>query len=211
MLPIKADVHSKVSREQLTARTSSMIDVDAWTGPGVRSALRRAGDRVLLTEIDGHTRTGLELAQRIDCLAGELTDRGLAGERIGLWYTNSIAAIEAFLAVEWIGGTRVPVDPEATADEARSTLKAAKVALVLADEMHSSLIDDEPNLVYTHGTYSNVAAGPVLPLSAVPRERTHTLFTRGVTEDGLQAVALSYRNWAATISMNTALYQNGRY
>ena len=51
-------------------------------------------------------------------------------------YWNGPAAIEAFLAVEWIGGTRVPVDPGAPADETAAVFAAAGVEAVLTDEEH---------------------------------------------------------------------------
>ncbi len=41
--------------------------------------------------------------------------------------------LEAHLAIEWIGATRVPVDPAAPAAEAKQVFDAAAVDLVVAD------------------------------------------------------------------------------
>ncbi len=74
---------------------------------------RAVADRPLLEEHTGpwlgHSPTG-----------------GLGGRRIGLWYWNSAAAVEAHLAVEWVGGTRVPVDPGAPAAEARAVFESRR-------------------------------------------------------------------------------------
>ncbi|MDF2744931.1 MAG: long-chain-fatty-acid--CoA ligase, partial [Actinomycetia bacterium] len=71
-------------------------------GAASRAALRAAGERVLLVEADGPSRTGRSLEARVQALARALVDRGLSGQRIGLWYWNSAAAVEAHLAVEWV-------------------------------------------------------------------------------------------------------------
>src|SRR4029450_12082643 len=80
---------------------------------GSRAALRLAADRVLLTDAAGEVRTGRSLGDRTEALGRGLTALGLSGRRVGLWYWNSVAAIEAPLAVEWIGATQGPVDPGA--------------------------------------------------------------------------------------------------
>ncbi|MFC7547987.1 class I adenylate-forming enzyme family protein [Plantactinospora sp. GCM10030261] len=176
-------------------------------GAGHRAALLAAGDRPVLIDPDGRRRSGLDLAERVDRLTGALSVSGLAGRRIGLWYRNSVAAVEAFLAVEWLGGTRVPVDPGAPAAEARAVFEAADVDLVLADAEHATLLpgavthDDEQPL-------GGVAYWPAVPVD--PR-RALLLYPRQVLDGQLLAVPISYANWAETMRVNLALYRGGRY
>ncbi|WP_165970358.1 AMP-binding protein [Actinomadura sp. 6K520] len=170
-----------------------------------RAALLAAGSRVLLSDDAGRTRTGEELAGRVDRLAGALAGRGLAGGRIGLWHSNAIAAVEASLAVEWLGATRVPVDPGAAPAEAASIWAAAGTDAVLADREHAgpgALVhdDDEP-----------LAGPPVPPVPEVPADRTLLLYPRAVRSGELMAVPISYGNWEATMAANTALYRDGGY
>lgn len=87
-------------------------------GQATRQAVAAAGDRILLVRLDGHEATGQDVEARTTGLALALGKQGLARRRIGLWSWNSAAAIEAHLATEWIGATRVPVDPGAPPAEA---------------------------------------------------------------------------------------------
>ncbi|MES9536569.1 AMP-binding protein [Actinomadura sp. NPDC000600] len=170
-----------------------------------RAALLAAGPRVLISDDRGGARTGDELAARVDRLAGALAERGLAGGRIGLWHTNAIAAVEASLAVEWLGATRVPVDPGAAPAEAASIWKAAGTDAVLVDREHAgggALVhdDDEP------------LTGPPAPSEPeVPAERTLLLYPRAVRSGELMAVPISYGNWEAAMAANIALYRDGGY
>ena len=106
-------------------------------GAATRAALQAAGARPMLYDLAGGYRSGDDLIHRVDELAATLAARGLAGRRIGLWYRNGLAAIEAFLAVEWIGATRVPVDPDAAAAEAVAVFDSAGCAGVLVDDEHA--------------------------------------------------------------------------
>ena len=94
---------------------------------GVPAGGPAVGNRVLLIRPDGHEATGREVEARTTGLALALHQHGMAGQRIGLWSWNSAAAIEAHLATEWIGATRVPVDPGAPPAEAAAVFKAAGV------------------------------------------------------------------------------------
>ena len=78
-------------------------------GNDIRAALIRAGERVLVHDMAGRTRTAQQLIENVDRLAGALLARGAYGGKIGLWYRNSLSAVEASLAVEWIGGTNTVV------------------------------------------------------------------------------------------------------
>src|ERR1700687_3984258 len=95
-------------------------------GNDIRAALIRAGERVLVHDMAGRTRTAQQLIENVDRLAGALLARGAYGGKIGLWYRNSLSAVEASLAVEWIGGTRVPGDPHAAPAKAERSFAAGR-------------------------------------------------------------------------------------
>jgi fatty-acyl-CoA synthase len=76
-----------------------------------RGGLSKLGAQAALYDLYGHQLSGHDLLKSVDQLAGALVEQGLIGRKIGLWYRNSFEAVQAFLAVEWIGGTRVTVDP----------------------------------------------------------------------------------------------------
>lgn len=173
-----------------------------------RAALLAAGSRVLITDDAGRTRTGLELAERIDRLAGALAAYGLTERRIGLWYTNGIAAIEAALAVEWLGATRIPMDPTAAPAEAAATWKAAGATAVLVDREHAGAAGGEALL---HDDDEPLSGAPMRPESEIPEKRTLLLYPRAVQGGRLTAVPISYGNWEATMAANVALYRSGGY
>jgi acyl-CoA synthetase (AMP-forming)/AMP-acid ligase II len=175
-------------------------------GAASRAALRAAGERVLLVEADGPSRTGRQLEARVQALARALVDRGLAGRRIGLWYWNSAAGVEAHLAVEWVAATRVPVDPGAPAAEAQAVFAAAEVETVLVDGAHQQLAG-----ALLHDEEESLAAPGSLEAMPVPPDRTALLYPRMAAAGGLLAVPISYANWAANIRLNTSLYRSGAY
>jgi fatty-acyl-CoA synthase len=175
-------------------------------GAASRAALRAAADRVLLVEADGASRTSRALEQRVESLARALVDRGLSGQRIGLWYWNSAAAVEAHLAVEWVAGTRVPVDPGAPAAEAKAVFTAAGVEAALTDGAHQELAG-----ALLHDEEAPLAAPGTLEATAVPPDRTALLYPRMAAAGGLLAVPISYANWAANLRLNASLYRSGAY
>ena len=58
-------------------------------GKATNKSLIDAGDRTLLQTLDGKTRTGLELLDRIEKVASALVAVGAAEQRVGLWMWNS--------------------------------------------------------------------------------------------------------------------------
>jgi hypothetical protein len=175
---------------------------------GIRRALHAAADRPLLVDTRGDQRTGHSLAERIGRVAGELARRGLRGRRIGVWYENSLAAFEAFLAVEWLGGTRIPVDPGVPASEARAVFEAAEVDAVLADCGRAGLLGGD---VLVHDDESPLS-GPLWSEEVrVPPETALVVYPRAVSGGQLFGVATSYRNWTAIMDINRSLFHTGRY
>jgi hypothetical protein len=51
----------------------------------VRDALRRVARRPILFDLDGHSRSGDEVAEGVDRLAGALAEAVGEGARVGLW------------------------------------------------------------------------------------------------------------------------------
>lgn len=174
----------------------------------LRDALRRAAGRPILFDLDGTSRSAEALVKGVDRLAGALIESAGAGARIGLWYRNGFAAIEAFLAVEWIGGTRIPVDPQASTEEARAVFRAAGADIVLADREHAALLGAEARV---HDDDAPLAGASRGPLADVDPERPLMIYPRGVTGGELHGIPLSYRNWAAIMDTNIALYRSSRY
>jgi acyl-CoA synthetase (AMP-forming)/AMP-acid ligase II len=177
-------------------------------GTEVRAALARAHDRVLLYDLDGASRTGRQLLENVDRLAGALLAQGAERQRIGLFYRNSLSAVEAFLAVEWVGGTRVPVDPNAPPAEANSVFRAADVHVVLADRDHGADVSTR-TLIHDDAT---PLLGPAMSTeTAVAPEHTLLLYPRAVQGTTLFSIPVSYANWRATMRINIALYRSGRF
>lgn len=177
-------------------------------GRALRQALAAAGNRPLLTDADGRTRTADDLAGRTGQLASALARRGLAGRRVGLWYRNSLAAFEAFLAIEWLGATRLPVDPGSPSAEAQAIFDASQVDAVLADGTLAArlggdvLVHDDDAPLAGPGDAGEQAVLPDTPLIIYPRQ---------VAGGQLLAVTTSYANWDAILRINCELYRQGRY
>ena len=177
-------------------------------GEASRTAVHRAGDRVLVIQPDGLRRTGHELEARVAGLARALEQQGLRGRRVGLRFWNSAAAIEAHLAVEWIGATRVPVDPGAPPAEAAAVFAAAGVDGVVVDGAH---LPDAPPGALLHDEDQPLLAAGRLELTTVAPQTTALLYPRMAAHGELMGVPISYANWVATMDANVALYRSGAY
>ena len=180
----------------------------APAGEATAAALRRAGARPLLLDLEGEHRTGDEIAERVERVASALAQRRLAGRRIGLWYGNGFAAVEAFLAVERIGGTRVPVDPGAATAEAQAVFDAAGVDAVLASAALAPRLAGDP---LVHDDDAPLADPRALePVPEDPDATLH-LYPRMASGGELFGVPIAYRNWEANLRVNEALFRSGRY
>jgi acyl-CoA synthetase (AMP-forming)/AMP-acid ligase II len=174
----------------------------------LRKRLLAAASRPVLIDPDGRTRSGSELVGRVERLAGALHETGLSGECVGVWYENSFAAFEAYLAVEWIGATRLVLDPQAAPAEAQRMLQAADARAVLCDSERAVHCE---GAVLRHDDTSPLEGTARLPEPYVPESRALHLYPRGVLDGEPLAVPISYGNWAATIELNCRLYRSGRY
>jgi acyl-CoA synthetase (AMP-forming)/AMP-acid ligase II len=94
-----------------------------------------------------------------------------------------------------VGGTRVPVDPGAPADETAAVFAAAGVDAVLTDRehfatrVHHLLLHDDAEPLSAPGSLDPVTVSP---------ETTLMLYPRMASRGELMAVPISYANWAAT-------------
>ncbi len=174
----------------------------------LRDTLIARGARPILLDETGRIRTGRELADRIDRLAGALDAAGLTSGRVGVWYSNSIAAFEAYLAVEWIGATRIVLDPATAAGEANGILAAGDAFATVADVAHAGLVEGS---VIVHDDDTPCDGPARTPVLDVPADRPLHLYPRGVQAGVLHSVPISYGNWAATIELNCELYRSGAY
>ena len=181
---------------------------DVVAGGLIKRGLRSAGNSVLIQERSGPTRTGDDILADVDALASALIERGYAGRTIGLWYRNSAAAIEAFLAVEWIGGTRLAVDPNAAPAEVEAVFAAAGVAVVLTDAAGAAHLGGN---VLIHDRERLLRGASTCPEIEVDGARTLILYPRAVQADGLFSVPISYANWDATLETSIALFRSGAY
>ena len=177
-------------------------------GFNARRALLASGDRPLLYGLRGGFRTGRALLDRVDRLAGALIQRKLQGRRIGVCYWNSFAAIEAFLAVEWVGGTRVPVDPAAAPSEARAIFAAAQVDAVMADGVHATQLGGE---ILVHDEAEPMVGPSVMPGVEVSPDTPLIFRTRMVTSGHALAASISYGNWEERLRRNQELYRSKHY
>ncbi|MBV9908220.1 MAG: AMP-binding protein, partial [Hyphomicrobiales bacterium] len=173
-----------------------------------RRGLRAAGNRVLIQATGGPALTGDEILADVDGLASALIERGYAGRTIGLWYRNSVAAIEAFLAVEWIGGARLAVDPNAAPAEVEAVFAAGGAAAVLTDKIGAPHLSGD---VLIHDRDQPLRGASTCPEIVVEGGRTLILYPRAVQADGLFSVPISYANWDATLETSIALFRSGAY
>jgi acyl-CoA synthetase (AMP-forming)/AMP-acid ligase II len=177
-------------------------------GDLVRQGLERAGARSLIHEMDGEVRSGEELYYNVDELASALAERELGGKIVGLWYQNGIVAIEAFLAVEWIGATRLAVDPNAAPAEVESIFAAANTAIVLTDARGAKALRGN---VVVHDKGLPLRGSRRWRPIEVDGHRTAILYPRAVQADGLFSVPISYRNWNAALRTSMSLFRSDRY
>lgn len=175
-------------------------------GSATREALLASGDRHVMSLAGGDRLTGLELEDRVGRLASSLMQEGLEGKRVGHWYLNSLESLEAHLALERIGATRVPVDPGAPSDEAERVFELTDVVAVISDGRDTV---PQPTLVHTtdSGLYDTKSAPPTQP----PESRVEVLFVRGTTGNDVIRAPMTYANWEASISHNINLYRSDWY
>lgn len=189
-------------------------------GREIREALTRAADTVLTSSPDGTvTRTGEDLLRRARALAGRLIERGLTGATVGLSFRNSAAALEAFLATELAGATRLPVEPSAATAETRAIFDAGGARAVLTDGHHDDVRDDPTGWTSTalgaatlvHHDASPAPGPEWFDRVFVRAEQPLVVYPRAVRGGELFGIPTSYANWRAIIDINVDLHRAGGY
>ncbi|MEU8633059.1 AMP-binding protein [Amycolatopsis sp. NPDC048633] len=189
-------------------------------GREIRDALTRARDTVLALSANGEVvRTGADLLRRAQQLAGRLVERGLERATVGVCFRNSAAALEAFIATELVGATRLPVEPSAATAEARAIFAAGGAKAVLTDGHHDDVAEDAEGWTKTALGAATLVHHDASPESA-PRWRDRVtvhpghplvVYPRAVRGGELFGIPTSYANWRAIIDVNVDLYRSGHY
>jgi acyl-CoA synthetase (AMP-forming)/AMP-acid ligase II len=193
-------------------KTNTAQSIEA--GGELRIALTAAAARPLVHSADDSmSRTGLELQLRAERLAGALADHGLERRRIGVLYRNSAAALEAFIAIELLGGTRLPIDPATPPSEARRTFDAGKVSAVLTDVPHARTADAAAlsALTLVHNDLEPLEGTRWTRRVSVEQSKPLALFPRTFANGRLTAIPISYANFRHTFAINRRLYADGGY
>lgn len=109
--------------------------------------VRQQPARVAL-RIDGEPRTWQQLGARVQALSAHLASFVSPGERVGLWFHNSHAWLECFLALDAIGAVCVPINTRLTGAELRQIFAIAQLhALVTTPLYRSRRYGDEARAV----------------------------------------------------------------
>jgi crotonobetaine/carnitine-CoA ligase len=103
----------------------------------VRTQAERAPDKLaLITEVDGD-RSYIDLVNRSGRLAVSLLDGGLEfGTRVTVWMVNRPEYVEAVLALDAAGLSRVTLDPQWTDREMEYVLVHSGTQLIVTDDDH---------------------------------------------------------------------------
>jgi hypothetical protein len=173
-----------------------------------RDALQRRGSSKMFHDTLGASRSGPELLDCVARLAGALSAGLPQAPRIGIWSQNSLSTLEAFLAVEWLGGTRIAVDPGTPAAEASAIFGAAKVDLAIVDTPRKSGLSVK---TVFHDNANRLHGDAIGMVEAIPPDRIHNIYPRSVVNGALFGIPLSYGNWQATLLNAVENYRNGLF
>ncbi|ONK12120.1 non-ribosomal peptide synthetase [Streptomyces sp. MP131-18] len=145
-----------------------------------------------------HRMTYGELAASAAALAGALTARGLARQRIGIMLDRSVDALVAVLGVLYAGGACVPLDPALPADRLSFLLRDSEPAAVLTRRAGGGLPGVETILVEDVPAPAPGGA-PRPPLPAVGRDDpAYLVYTSGSTGRP-KGVVMPHRSLAALV------------
>ena len=106
--------------------------------------LANAGSQGSRTAFDDSSRatTWAELADRTARLASGLRELGVgAGDRVGMYMSNGVAAVESYLAISRAGAIGVCLNPQLTAREAQYMLADSGSVVLIADAERARTIE----------------------------------------------------------------------
>lgn len=176
-------------------------------GRAVREALAQAGDRVLVHEVAGSSFTAAQLDNAIEGLALNLRDRMKPDGAVGIWAWNSAETLAAHLAVERAGLTRVLLDPSSPAAEAETMFDAADVGCVVVDAEHP--LDSHPTVALDTDVWDPRSA--TMPPTEVENDDPAVMVVRGMTDNGMFAIPISFAGWEAHMELAERLFTDGTY
>ena len=109
-----------------------------------------AGEQIILidtsTERDGQPAREVtygELLENVSKAAGLLTTLGVqAGDRVGVFATNSAECVEAIFGAAFVGATVVPMNFRAVAEEAAHLMSDSGIKVLFSESRYSDLVSD---------------------------------------------------------------------
>ena len=109
-----------------------------------------AGEQIILidtsTERDGQPAREVtygELLENVSKAAGLLTTLGVqAGDRVGVFATNSAECVEAIFGAAFVGATVVPMNFRAGAEEAAHLMSDSGIKVLFSESRYSDLVSD---------------------------------------------------------------------
>jgi acyl-CoA synthetase (AMP-forming)/AMP-acid ligase II len=129
------------------------------------SALLDAGgasDAALVAPEDGSVVRYLDLATRVETLAGRLTGAGVRrGDRVALALPNSTDFVQLVLAINLLGAAAAPLNPAYTAEEFRFYLTDIKPRLLLLPSSLAPAEEAAATADTSIGRVAQVPDGPV--------------------------------------------------
>ena len=109
-----------------------------------------AGEQIILIDTSTEASGGAarevtygELLENVSKTAGLLTTLGVeAGDRVGVFATNSVECVEAIFGAAFVGATVVPMNFRAGAEEAAHLMSDSGVKVLFTESRYRDLVDD---------------------------------------------------------------------
>ncbi len=161
----------------------------------------RTPDRTAIVH-DGDHRSYAELWERVQRLAGWLSERGIGeNDVVAVFMKNSPTFVEAALAVSHIGAVFLPVNFRLAPEEATYIFDNAEAKLVLVDEEFGAILKASPHAVAVDAAaqadsaaLSGDAAPVTEPVIRRPDDLFRLMYTSGTT-DRPKGVMHTYSNF----------------
>jgi len=182
--------------------------------------------------LDGRSVSFAELARAVDAQVATLGAHVQAGDRVALWFGNSLAWLAAFVALNALGAVSVPINTRLTATELTAILRDVRARALITvqryrnrrylDEALGTVERLDDGLVVIDATQGDDPAAwpihaPLRPLppreAAPPRDLLCIQYTSGTTAlpKGAQLTNAAYLQTAAYVARCQRLTPNTRF